>query len=58
MGFEYFELDSRGRLVAVTMIVVIGAAGWYIGARNDRFLVCADFERIGDHQPDNCREPG
>lgn len=53
---DFFTLTPRHRNIAVGTILVIGLAGMYVGAANDRFLTCADFERIGDFQPDNCRD--
>jgi len=53
---DFFSLGQRERNIAVATVILIGLAGLYVGTANDRFLTCGDFERIGDYQPDNCRE--
>ena len=54
MGVAYFELDRRTQVAVVLTIAVIGACGLYVGANNDRFVTCRDFERSGDYLPENC----
>ena len=54
MGVAYFELGRRTQAAVVLTIAVIGACGLYVGANNDRFVTCRDFERSGDYQPENC----
>lgn len=46
--------DKRLLLGGLGVVVVIGIAGFYIGARNDRFLTCDDFKVAGSDQPENC----
>ena len=55
LGPDYFTLPVKQRALAAAIVVTIGAAGWYVGNANDRFLTCDDFERIGDYQPKNCQ---
>mgnify|MGYP006945867742 CR=1 FL=1 len=55
MGFQFFTLTRREQIGTVLAVIVIGTLGWYVGETNDRYLVCRDFERVGDYQPDNCR---
>jgi hypothetical protein len=57
INIEFFALTNRNRAIACVMIAVVGLLGLYVGSRNDRFLFCSDFERIGDYQPKNC-DPG
>lgn len=52
---DYFQLPARERAIAAAVVLALGAAGYYVGVNNDRFLLCSDFERIGDFQPENCR---
>lgn len=53
---DYFALPRNLQAAAVVTILLIGIIGLYVGATNDRFLTCEDFERIGDYQPDNCAD--
>jgi len=56
MGFEFFTLDRVEQLAVAGLVLMIGLLGWYVGAKNDRFLTCRDFERMGDFEPANCVE--
>ncbi len=51
---DYFSLPMPERVIAAVTVGAIGLGGFYIGNGNDRFLVCSDFELVGDFQPDNC----
>lgn len=47
-------LRTIGALAAIA--VVIGAAGFTAGLRNDLLLTCEDFEIAGSALPDNCND--
>lgn len=51
---DYFALSRSEQVVAAAIVVMIAAAGAYIGTNQDRFLLCSDFERIGDFRPETC----
>lgn len=53
---EILSLEGWGpkvRLVALAVVFV--AVGFGVGARNDLFMTCQDFEVAGDTPPANCR---
>ncbi len=52
-GFRSYT-DKKLLVGGLSVVVVIGAAGWFIGANNDRFLTCDDFKIAGSDLPDNC----
>jgi hypothetical protein len=54
MGLEFFGLTRREQLGAISMVVMIGVLGWYVGHNNNRFVTCRDFVRMGDYEPSNC----
>jgi putative Mn2+ efflux pump MntP len=53
-----FETISYRRILALfvvaTVVLIAAVGGWYVGAANDRFLLCSDFELVGDYVPPNC----
>lgn len=53
---DYFSLPRREQAIALVAVVLIGLAGFYVGASHERFLTCDDFARSGDFQPPNCTE--
>ena len=55
LGTDYFTMPIKHQLVAAATVTCVAAAGWYVGDQNDRFLICSDFERVGDYQPTNCQ---
>ena len=55
-GFRSYE--SRRLLVGGVLVLFGMAAGGYlVGANNDFFLTCGDFEVAGSDTPENC-DPG
>jgi len=52
-GFRSYT-DNRLLFGGLAVVVVIAAAGLYMGAANDRFLTCEDFKIAGSDQPKNC----
>lgn len=55
-------LTIQPRKLMFTLVIIallIGLAGYLIGANNDLFLTCQDFKVSGNDLPDNCRSlPG
>lgn len=54
VGSDLIALSRREQVAIASLFVVIGLAGFYVGADNDRFLSCRDFEHMGDYVPANC----
>ena len=54
INIEFFALTRRNQAISCLVIAVVGLLGLSVGARNDRFVYCSEFERIGDFQPTNC----
>jgi hypothetical protein len=54
---DYFMLGRRLQVIAALTVLLVAVGGWYMGEANDRFLVCSDFELLGDYVPPNCH-PG
>ncbi len=54
MGFEFFTLNVREQAATIVLVLLVGLTGLYVGANNDRFLTCRDFERTGDFVPEDC----
>jgi hypothetical protein len=51
---EFLELPRRNRTVIVLTVLLFATAGWALGANNDRFLYCDDFQVSGNDLPSNC----
>ena len=52
-GFRSYS-DTRLLVGGLATVAIIAGAGFFIGANNDRFLTCEDFEVAGSDQPENC----
>jgi len=54
---DLLSLRQPGLLVyAAVVVVVVALAGFAVGANNDAFMTCADFEIAGAAQPSNCTQ--
>lgn len=51
---DFLELAGSNKAAIIVAVLLITAAGYFAGARNDIFLNCEDFKVSGNDLPDNC----
>lgn len=51
---DFLQLPRANRIAVVAAVLAFALAGFGVGARNDLFLTCEDFEISGNDLPANC----
>jgi hypothetical protein len=51
---DFTHLTMPRRIAILAAVIVFAGAGFFIGARNDVFLTCEDFEVSGNFVPSKC----